>query len=173
MWIQQQMKCLTFPLLAVFVFGSGMLAYGQTQGLVPLTEMTAKDKYKGEDGGLYGGGKNEPPQSHQAAAKKELAKIVPLDAEGKPSKDGKIVLLSMGMSNTSQEFLLFKKIADADPQKSSRLVIVDGAQHSRDAAAWATGRGRGRDVWPELQKRLKQADVTPAQVQTLWLKHGM
>src|SRR5262249_14163610 len=31
-------------------------------GLKPLTEMTAKDKYKGEDGGLYGGGQTEPPQ---------------------------------------------------------------------------------------------------------------
>ena len=25
--------------------------------------MTAEDRYKGEDGGLYGGGKNEPPET--------------------------------------------------------------------------------------------------------------
>jgi hypothetical protein len=30
-------------------------------GLKPLNEMTADDRYKGEDGGLYGGGRNEPP----------------------------------------------------------------------------------------------------------------
>ena len=35
------------------------------------TEMTAQDKYKGEDGGLYGGGKNEPPEAHRAAAQTE------------------------------------------------------------------------------------------------------
>src|SRR5262245_13460059 len=73
-------------------------------GLVPLTQMTAKDKYKGEDGGLYGGGKNEPPAAHQAAAKKEAAKVTPLDAAGKPAKDGKVVLVSISMSNATQEF---------------------------------------------------------------------
>src|SRR5438309_557350 len=31
-------------------------------GLKPLTDMTAEDRYKGEAGGLYGGGKNEPPE---------------------------------------------------------------------------------------------------------------
>src|SRR4051794_13330720 len=30
-------------------------------GLQPLCDMTAGDRYKGEDGGLYGAGKNEPP----------------------------------------------------------------------------------------------------------------
>ena len=36
-------------------------------GLIPLTELGA-GKYKEEDGGLYGGGKNEPPPAHAAAA---------------------------------------------------------------------------------------------------------
>lgn len=31
-------------------------------GLKPLTDMTADDRYKGQDGGLYGGGRNEPPK---------------------------------------------------------------------------------------------------------------
>src|SRR5262245_2429447 len=65
-----------------------------TVGLKPLPEMTAQDRYKGEDGGLYGGGSNEPPKAHQGAARKETEKIVPLDAEGKPAKDGKVVLVS-------------------------------------------------------------------------------
>src|SRR5438552_2496480 len=33
-------------------------------GLKPLTDMTAEEKYKGEEGGLYGNGKNEPPEKH-------------------------------------------------------------------------------------------------------------
>src|SRR5205814_1617145 len=36
-------------------------------GFKPLTDMT--DKYKTEDGGLYGGGKNEPPAELAKAAK--------------------------------------------------------------------------------------------------------
>ena len=81
-------------------------------GLKPLTEMTAEDRYKGEDGGLYGGGKNEPPESHQAAARKESEGLTPLDGQGRPAKDGKIVLLSVGMSNTYGEFRMFKELAD-------------------------------------------------------------
>jgi hypothetical protein len=46
-------------------------------GLKPLTEMTAEDRYKGEDGGLYGSGKNEPPEAHRAAALAESKRITP------------------------------------------------------------------------------------------------
>lgn len=152
---------------------SGMEGKAST-GLIPLTEMTAEDQYKGEDGGLYGGGQNEPPEAHQAAALKELAKIIPLDAQGNPAKDGKTVLFSIGMSNTSLEFNLFKETADADPAKNPHLVIVNGAQHSRDAIAWSSQRGGERgNTWPELDDRLKQAGVTPQQVQVVWLKHDI
>src|ERR1700722_12213831 len=80
-------------------------------GLKPLTEMTAEDKYKGEDGGLYGGGKNEPPEAHRKAAAVESTRIVPVDEDGKPSKDGKIVLMSLGMSNTAGVWVTFKEMA--------------------------------------------------------------
>ena len=53
-------------------------------GFKPLTEMKASDSYKGQDGGLYGGGQNSPPETHRKAAEAELARIQPLDAKGKP-----------------------------------------------------------------------------------------
>jgi hypothetical protein len=136
-------------------------------GLKPLTEMTAKDRYKGEDGGLYGGGKNEPPEPHQAAARKEAAKIVLLDREGKPSPDGQVVLVSLSMSNATQEFSFFKKIADADAEKSPRLTIVDCAQGGQAMAEWADPNGR---PWAEAERRLTAAGVTPRQVQVAWIK---
>jgi hypothetical protein len=136
-------------------------------GLVPLDQMTAQDKYKGEDGGLYGGGKNEPPPALQAAAAKEAAKIVPLDAAGKPSPNGKIVLISIGMSNTTQEFSKFKELADA--AKSPRVVIVDGAQGGQDAAKWDT---EDANTWKVLADRLQAAGVTAEQVQAAWVKHA-
>jgi Cu/Ag efflux protein CusF len=144
-------------------------AGGKTSvGFKPLTEMTATDKYKGEDGGLYGGGKNEPPESHAAAAKKETAKIVPLDADGKPAKDGnKIVLVSISMSNATQEFSKFKQIADADPDKSPFLTIVDCAQGGQAMAQWVPPNAR---PWTVAEERLAQAKVTPKQVQVAWIK---
>ncbi len=100
-------------------------------GLKPLCDMAASDRYKGQDGGLYGGGKNEPPAKHLQAALREAKLIRPLDARGKPDKDGKIVLISVGMSNTTQEFSHFVRLANADPDKSPQVVIVDGRRAAR------------------------------------------
>src|SRR5204863_3631977 len=80
-------------------------------GLKPLTEMTAQDRYKGEDGGLYGGGKNEPPSTLREAARKATANIVPRNAAGEPAPDGLIGLVSISMSNATQVYSVFKKIA--------------------------------------------------------------
>ena len=103
--------------------------------LVPLDEL--KGSYKGEEGGLYGGGRNTPPPAHLAAYLKESEKIRPLDDAGNPSDNGKIVLLSLGMSNTTMEYQQFVKSANADPKKSSTVVVVDGAIGARTAVAWA------------------------------------
>ncbi len=139
-------------------------------GLVPLNQMAAQDRYKGEDGGLYGGGKNEPPATQMNAALAALARVVPLDSSGKPAPGGKIVLLSMGMSNTTQEFSKFKEIADADPAKGPHLVIVDGAQGGKDAASWDAR--EGTPVWEVVAGRLQASGVTPQQVQIAWIKHA-
>ena len=138
-------------------------------GLVPLCDL-GTGRYKGEDGGLYGGGKNEPPPALAAAAKKELAKIRPLGADGKPADDGKVVLLSVGMSNTTMEYSRFKQLAEADADKSPKLVIVDGAQGGQAAAQWLTG--PESRVWQTLDERLKTAGVTAQQVQVVWLKQA-
>src|SRR5262245_16702777 len=118
------------------VSGQTKVAGKPSAGLKPLTEMTAADRYKGEDGGLYGGGKNDPPEPHRAAAGTEAAHIVPRDADGKPATDGLIGLVSISMSNATQEFSLFKQLADRDPQKSPRVAVVDCAQGGQAMAQW-------------------------------------
>jgi hypothetical protein len=136
-------------------------------GLKPLTEMSATDRYKGEDGGLYGGGKNAPPPAHAAAARKEIEQIVPRDAEGKPAADGMIAFVSLSMSNATQEFSTFKPMADNDPEKSPRVKIVDCAQGGQAMAQWVDPKGR---AWTEADRRLKAAEVSPNQVQVAWVK---
>jgi len=144
-------------------------------GLVPLAD-TGKGSYKGEDLGLYGNNSNTPPPAHLAAAMREAAKIVPLDASGRPSPGGKIVLLSIGMSNTTQEFSEFKRIADADPAKSPNVVIVDCAQGGQDAIVWARAEsgmnGDRPSPWTVLDQRLTASGVTALQVQAAWLKQA-
>jgi hypothetical protein len=136
-------------------------------GLKPLTEMSAGDRYKGEDGGLYGRGKNEPPPEHQKAAAQETSKIQPLDADGKPAADGVIGLVAISMSNATQEFSLFKQLADRDPKKSPRVEIVDCAQGGQAMAQWVDPKGR---AWTEADRRLQAAKVSPKQVQVIWVK---
>ncbi len=136
-------------------------------GLKPLSEMTAEDRYKGEDGGLYGAGQNKPPAAHAAAAALETAKIKPLDAEGKPASDGKVAVVSISMSNATMEYSLFKQLADKDPQKSSAVAIVDCAQGGQAMAEWVDPAGR---PWQEADRRLIQAKTSPKQVQVAWIK---
>ncbi len=151
----------------------------ESTGLVPLTDL-GNGKYKGEDGGLYGGGRNTPPAGHLASARKALAKIRPLDARGRPSPGGKIVLMSVGMSNTTQEYSTFMRLASRDPAKSPAVVLVDGARGGMDVSKWiharrggADGGGRrGVDIWAHVAERLRAAGVTPEQVQAVWIKQA-
>lgn len=136
-------------------------------GLKPLTEMSASDRYKGEDGGLYGAGKNEPPGAHLAAAKRETSRIAPLDAAGMPDSRGTIALVSISMSNATQEFSVFKQLADNEARKSPRVTIVDCAQGGQAMAQWVDPRGR---AWMEADRRLAAANVGPKQVQVVWIK---
>ena len=102
----------------------------------------------------------------------EQAKMIrPLDAEGKPSDDGKIVLISVGMSNTTQEFSTFVRLANDDAEKSPKVVIVDGAQGGQTANVWANP--GAHNPWEVLDQRLQQAGVTAQQVQVAWVKQAL
>lgn len=146
---------------------AGVLEPKASVGLKPLTEMTADDRYKGEDGGLYGGGKNDPPEAHLKAARSEAMKIQPVDANGKPATNGTIALVSISMSNATQEFSIFKQLADQDPKKSARVTLVDCAQGGQAMAQWVDPRAR---AWIEADRRLEAASVSPNQVQVVWVK---
>ena len=154
--------------------GSGAAAEGggPAKDVKPLCDMSATDRYKGEDGGLYGGGKNEPPEAHWKAALAESRKIEPLGKDGKPAADGKVGFISIGFSNTTQEFQRFLQIIRGLTLPPS-LVVVDGAIGGRDAPMWAENRGPGPEApkpWDVLMKRLEAANLAPAQVQAVWLK---
>lgn len=139
-----------------------------TEHLTPLTELGSA-KYKGEDGGLYGGGRNEPPKLHLEAALKESAKIRPLDEEGNPSEDGKIGLLSVGMSNTTMEYSRFKQLADADPAKSTKVIVLDGAQGGQTGMRWADTKSA---LWSKVDERMKAAGLSAKQIQVAWMKQA-
>lgn len=139
-----------------------------TEHLAPLTEL-GKQSYKGELGGLYGSGENAPPPEHAAAAARAAEAIVPRSPDGRPAADGKIGLVAIGMSNTTQEFSRFIAEAARDAAKSKRVVLIDGAQGGQTGERWANP---AAPLWSVLDERVRAAGVTPAQVQVAWMKQA-
>ena len=138
-------------------------------GLVPLNDL-GTGSYQGFQGGLYEGGRNKPGDAYMTDGMAHSALVTPLDGEGQPNPNGRIVLLSIGMSNTTQEYSTFKQIADADPQKNPRVLIVDGAQGGQDAQII---RNPNAQFWTIVDQRLTTAGATPRQVQAVWLKEAI
>src|SRR5712691_3083122 len=84
-------------------------------GFTPLEDL-GSGTYQGFPGGLYPAGANTRPSSHEIDADL-LARLVLLDPNGVVSASGRIVLLSIGMSNTTQEFSTFVQLANADANR--------------------------------------------------------
>ncbi len=113
-------------------------------------------------GGLYPAGSNQPPGAHLEAGLRLAAEIRPIN--------GKIVLLSIGMSNTSMEFSAFQQLAQRDPVKNPSVAIVDGAR-----GGWPADRivaSSSDEYWQEVNRRLEAAGATPEQVQVVWMKQA-
>ncbi|HET6879994.1 MAG TPA: hypothetical protein VFI31_07555 [Pirellulales bacterium] len=144
-----------------------------TSSFKPLDELGA-DGYHGYQGGLYPGGTNERPADHEAAGIKLASQVAPLDAQGQHAEDGRIVLLTVGMSNTMQASTAFKRLADADGEKNPRLVIVNGAQGgmSADRITNPDDGASGQKYWNAVDEALKRAGVTREQVQVVWMKQA-
>ena len=127
-------------------------------GLVPLTELETK-RYRGQQGGLYPNGKNAPPKAY-------LSKGV---AAAKRVK-GRAVLLSIGMSNTTQEFSTFVRLAQSDPSVNPNVTIVDGAQGGQDAVRISDP---SAPFWQRVDERLARASATRSDVRVVWLKEAI
>ena len=137
-------------------------------GAIPLTEL-GTGTYQGFPGGLYPSGANTPPPAHQLRALAATSRIQPLDAQGNPDPLGRIVLLSVGMSNTTQEFSTWLPIANGDPNRNPRVTIVDGAQGGQTAAIVSDPTA---NFWTVIDQRLAAAGASRAQVQAVWLKEA-
>jgi hypothetical protein len=139
--------------------------------LVPLPQAGS---YHGFRGGLYPEGMNEPPLEHRLAGMERARQIQPLGLAGTPEAGGKIVLLSVGMSNTTQEFQAFQRLAAADSEINPAVVPLDGAQGGMTAAAIRNpeDNGTGARYWETVDTRLQQAGLSRAQVQAVWLKEA-
>jgi len=163
-------RCLALSLLAATpALLPAQNCNGTSIAAVPLIDL-GTGTYQGFVGGLYPGGSNVPPGPHQTLGQAAMAQVTPRDAAGNPTSNGRIVLLSIGMSNTTQEFSTWMAIANADPNRNGAVTIVDGAQGGQDAVTIANPNA---NFWTVVNQRLATAAVTPQQVQVVWLKEAI
>jgi hypothetical protein len=141
-----------------------------TESLVPFNDLGPAPYAYGYYGGLYEDGSNTIPADHLEAGLRRASLIQPLDANGKPSPDGKIVFLSAGYGETERITNAFAGIANSDYRVNRRaLVIANAAREGYDAPSWfapmATANfNRIRD------QILTPAGVTEKQVQAAWIQ---
>jgi len=138
-------------------------------GLVPLTDVAA-GTYQGFQGGLYPGGANQRPAAHQAAGLAIANALVPLDTLGNPDPaNGRIVLISIGMSNCTMEFSAFVNKVKAYPGRHPDLLVIDCALGGQSANVI---RSPSAAYWDTVATRLRGHGSSPAQVQSCWIKEA-
>lgn len=131
-------------------------------GLIPFTEPGG--------GGLYPDGSNVPP--YMTSVNAARAQITPRDTSGNPNASGKMVFLSIGMSNAQQEFAVLQQVTNTDSQKAPSVVLVNGA-----VGGWDVHRvndpAQAPSYWAAVDSALAARGVNGQQVQALWLKEAI
>ncbi|TDI12216.1 MAG: hypothetical protein E2P04_06170, partial [Acidobacteria bacterium] len=133
-------------------------------GRIPLNDLGA-GLYLGEVGGLYPGGSNQRPANHDLNLDR-VGRVLLRDAQGNPDPQfGTIVLMSVGMSNTTQEFRAFQTLAGDDQERNAAVVLVDAAEGGQAAHTIADPDAA---YWNGVDQTLAASGVTPLQVQAVW-----
>jgi hypothetical protein len=111
------------------------------------------------EGGLYPGGSNTDPASHEADGvgfAQAIAAMAP-----------PYVMVSLGESASQQPFEQFITEANADPEKNPNLVIVDGAEGGATAGVWTNS---GSAYWDDLiNYQLPFRGVNADEVAVAWI----
>ncbi len=170
--------------LALTVLCAGSLA-AQTFHATPLTDL-GTGQYLGQfQGGLFENGTNLVPMDHDAVLRAAAAGIVPRNTTGIPDHKGKIVFMSIGMSNTTNEWCEREIDYDAGHPCTANsftgrakasssvnhgtMVMVDGAVAGQPLQNWLSPSSPN---WATVNARLSTANLTGAQVQAIWLFHA-
>ncbi len=92
---------LLYRCFAVFALAclAAPASWSQTFRAVPLIDFKPGNLYLGKYQGFLYPGSNEMPAAHATDGMKFLSRVLPLDTSGRPSAQGKIVVLGFGMSN--------------------------------------------------------------------------
>ncbi len=149
-------------------------------GRIPINDL-GQGLYLGQfQGGLYPNGSNDIPPAHAARGLQRAEAMSPLNTFGEVDPNGRIVMISIGMSNASQEFCAqsgtdpcapwtFMGQAAAHPDVDRDTVaIVNGAIGGKPPSAWLDV--SNNLTWGEVDDRLQGQGFSTRQVQVAWIK---
>jgi hypothetical protein len=172
------MKVLLLSLASMLIFAVNTTAQpicaAPTTGFTPINDLKS-GTFNGWTGGLYPNGSNYMPYAHKIAGMNIAAtQIIPRDASGNMDiVNGKIVWLSIGMSNTTAETSQFIPMANAYPNKNPKLVFIDGALGGMTASIISTASNSNySNYWNTVINRLANVGLTANQVQIIWYKEA-
>jgi hypothetical protein len=146
---------------------------GTDNPLIPLTDLGTGTYCDPPttcyEGGLYPNGSNVDPATHDATGVALAQKIQAIGQGG-----GTYALMALGISTTQQDFLELQQLANADPEKNSHLVLVNGGVPGVQAGA-LNGLGGWSDPanmnWKFVADVVTaQNDVTASQVEAIWFE---
>lgn len=184
--VELTMKMLTTLLAsALGVFTLSALASDCTRtqiGLTPLTEFAAGQRYLGQyEGGLYPNNQNELPFAHRMLGLAQAAQIKPRNTNGAVAAGGRIILMSIGMSNTTQEWCgassiaqpcaatsFMTKAAALDSINFGSVTLIDGAKSAQVSSSWDAPNDANYDRIRDTV--LLPQGLSEAQVQAVWVK---
>jgi len=169
---------------------SGILTVGATPfSATPLIDFAPGQFYVGQFSGMLYNGSNSAPPVQVAAGQAAAALLQPLDANGNPSPTGKIVLISLGMSEASDDwcdgttycttYSFMGQAAANSSVNHTTLTILNGASSGTSASVWACSYGYCplTTTDPNQYDRVRNnvltpAGVTEAQVQVVWIQNA-
>jgi len=156
-------------------------AFAQNFTATPLTDFQAGQLYLGTFAGTLYENSNTIPTDHATDGLNFAKQVQPLDSQGHPSPTGKIVVISIGMSNwtiewcsltrsscTPNSFLV--QAAQNSQVNHKTLVLVNCAKGGQSADRWVDN---SFGNYTQCAQAIRMAGVTNAQVQVILYKDAL
>jgi hypothetical protein len=135
----------------------------------PLNDL-GKQTYLGEQGGLYPGGENLPPDAHEQLGIALAALVVPRDARGAAKSSGVIGFAAVGFSLARIDWNAFEALVPQKTRIAGAVRLANLAANHQDIEELADP---GSNYWTKYVPYLLQsAGLTAAQIEVIWMLEG-
>lgn len=168
--LMKKLYLILFFIAAVLTSQAQLQCDNDTTGLIPLIDL-GSGTYMGEQGGLYPGGSNTMPNTHLKKGKKIAKTIRPLDTLGNVDwVNGKVIFVGMGASTAGNPWNHLMDIFDTVAGVNPYLQLVNACRGAKGIETMVDTADNDWYWTDDVFSRLTLKNVTPEQVQVIWMK---